>query len=214
VLLVGATFWIYRSSTAPVHLSAEGERLAAQAPAAAGSAGCTGVRMVAPYAGSLDRAHIGSAVAAPPPLSSYPSTPPASGPHDPTPLDAGVYASPPPIYRAIHSLEHGAAIVWVRPGAFDPGGAGLPLRTFFNQSGNDNHVIVAPYDYVGQGSAGKLPAGRDMVLVAWHRIQLCRTASLPVAVAFVRSYTTPSRLLPFGTPKGYRGEAPEAGLSI
>ena len=38
-----------------------------------------------------------------PPLSQYPTIPPASGPHDPTPLPAGVYDRPPDIY-ATHPL--------------------------------------------------------------------------------------------------------------
>ena len=42
------------------------------------------------------------------------------------------------------------------------------------------------------GPAGALPPGRSMVLVAWHRIQLCRRVSLPVAVAFYRWYATPT----------------------
>src|SRR3546814_8016556 len=48
--------------------------------------------------------------AAMPPLSSYPSVPLASGPHNPTPWSRGVYSTPPPIDQVIHSLEHGAAV--------------------------------------------------------------------------------------------------------
>ena len=47
--------------------------------------------------------------------STYPSVPPASGPHNSIPYGAGVYGTPPPIDRVIHSLEHGAAIVWYSP---------------------------------------------------------------------------------------------------
>ena len=46
------------------------------------------------------------------PLSSYPSVPPASGPHSEITYSAGVYSTPPPIDRVLHSLEHGAAVVW------------------------------------------------------------------------------------------------------
>ena len=213
VMLGAATFWLYRTSTAPVRLTAEGQRLLAQAPAAARSAGCTGVRVVPPYAGGLDRAHIGSSVREPPPLSTYPSIPPASGPHDPEPWDAGVLLDPPPVYRAIHSLEHGAVIVWLRPDASGP--AVSALRSYFQPAADHDHAIVAPYDYPQDGSAGALPHGRDMVLVAWHRIQLCRDVSLQVAVAFYRWYATPTKSLPLPwKPVGYRGEAPEAGFTI
>jgi hypothetical protein len=90
----------------------------------------------------------------------------------------------------------------------------VALRDFFVQPENHDHVIIGPYDYPQEGPAGQLPQGRDMVLIAWHRIQLCRAVSLPVAVAFVRHYTTPSHVLPLGKPAGYRGEAPEAGAGI
>ena len=213
MVLGAATFWLYRTSTAPVHLTAEGQRLLAQAPAAARAAGCTGVRVVADYAGGLDRAHIGDAVREPPPLSTYPSTPPASGPHDPSPWDAGVVQDPPPVYRTIHSLEHGAVIAWLAPNASDP--AASAVRAYFQPAADHDHAIVAPYDYPQDGPAGALPPGRSMVLVAWHRIQLCRDVSLAVAVAFYRWYATPTRSLPLPwKPAGYRGEAPEAGFTI
>src|SRR4030095_6991748 len=38
-------------------------------------------------------------------------------PHNAIPCGAGVYTTPPPIDRVIHSLEHGAAIVWYAPSA-------------------------------------------------------------------------------------------------
>ena len=53
-----------------------------------------------------------------PPLDTYPSTPPASGPHTgAATLPAGVYDSPPDIGPLIHSLEHGGTVVWYDPDA-------------------------------------------------------------------------------------------------
>ena len=77
-------------------------------PTAAEAAGCGPVRVIPPYnPQSEDRTHIGQApVATPPPLSTYSSVPPTSGPHDPHSQAAGVYSDPPPIYMALHSLEH------------------------------------------------------------------------------------------------------------
>jgi hypothetical protein len=81
------------------------------------AAGCGKVQDVGPFQPkSQDRAHVSAAIQ----LSQYASVPPASGPHNPIPYGAGVYASPPPIDRAIHSLEHGAAIVWYSPDASAP----------------------------------------------------------------------------------------------
>jgi uncharacterized protein DUF3105 len=143
-----------------------------------------------------------------PPLSSYPSIPPASGPHAPTPLNAGIYRNPPPIDEAIHSLEHAAVIVW-----FDPSVAGSPelraIEAFFAKGGERNHVIVAPYHYPEQGAAGTLPVGTTMALVAWHDVRTCAQPSLPVAFQFVHDYRYD--LYQRGA---YRGDAPEKFVPI
>jgi len=185
-------------------LNGEEQALLARAPGAAAAAGCGSVRDVRPYPNGLDRTHIGSGqVKAMPALSTYPSQPPASGPHAPVPLTAGVYTNPPPIDQAIHSLEHSAVIVW-----FDPSVASSPevreIERFFALGGERNHVIVAPYDYPFGGSAGRLPPGEHMALVAWHRVRYCRDPSLPSAFDFVHDYRFD--IYQWGA---YRGEAPE-----
>jgi hypothetical protein len=179
--------------------------LLAQAPAGASAAGCTAVQATKPYPNGLDRSHVGASpeVRLLPPLSGYPSTPPASGPHDGVPLDGGVYTNPPPIGKAIHSLEHAAVIVWYDPSVASPEEI-QRIDDFFGQKNERNHVIVAPYQYPDQGSAGTLPSGRGLALVAWHHIQYCNQASLPVAFAFVHSYRF--NLYQRGA---YRGDAPE-----
>ncbi len=141
--------------------------------------------------------------------------PPTSGPHaalppdGPGPLPAGVYSSPPDIYRAIHSLEHGATIIWYDP---TTSGAALDeLKSFYDRKvsaaaiGQDR-VIIAPYSYPDQGTAGQLPDGVQMALVAWHRMQTCSSVSLPVAFAFTSKYSAPP-----AAGQTYAGEAPEAG---
>ena len=177
-------------------------RLLPQATAAAKQAGCPGVQTIAPYAGD-DRQH----VPAIPPLRTYTSQPPTSGPHEITPLNAGGYSSPPDMGKAIHSLEHGAAIVW-----YEPSASGTELNSitsFFGDPAHQDHVIVAPYDYPDQGSAGRFPAGKQMVLVAWHHIQECSGLSLAVAFDFVAHYRFPP---PVG--ESYQGDAPEQGVPI
>lgn len=183
--------------------SAEERRLLLMAPAAAAQAGCTPVRAVRPYPRGSDRAHIGGSIKRMPPLSTYPSIPPTSGPHNPAPLGAGVYRQPPPIDRAIHSLEHAAVVVWFAPGAVrDPELA--RIQAFFARGGERNHVIVAPYDYPFAGGAGRLPNGRQMAMAAWHRLQVCDRPSLAVAYAFVHSFR-----FDLWQPTAYRGVAPE-----
>ena len=204
---------------------AQASDLLKQAPAATKTAGCTDVQTIPAYNGIsdvtnakyVDNVHIGTNAdfLTPPKLSTYPSIPPTSGPHaalppdGPGPLPAGVYSSPPDIYRAIHSLEHGATIIWYDPTA---SGAALDeLTSFYDRKvsaaaiGQDR-VIIAPYSYPDQGTAGQLPDGVQMALVAWHRMQTCSSVSLPVAFAFTSKYSAPP-----AAGQTYAGEAPEAG---
>lgn len=45
----------------------------------------------------------------------YDTNPPAEGNHYPEPQPAGVYTTPPPDGNLVHSLEHGAVILWYNP---------------------------------------------------------------------------------------------------
>lgn len=206
--IAGVAFLISRPKVGGGTATATERRLLAEAGHASKVVGCEGVRNVGSYdPASEDQSHIGADVASPPPLSSYASVPPASGPHDQSPLPAGIYSSAPPVYRVIHSLEHGAAVVW-----YDPAASGAELeriRSFFGQPADRDHVIVAPYDYPTEGAVGSLPAGTQMALVAWHNVQTCERVSLPVAFDFVAHYRSPPAP---GQP--YKGEAPEPGAPV
>jgi hypothetical protein len=174
------------------------------------AAGCSKVRTIPEYGQGLDRAHIGVSGGPPtmPAVSTYPSVPPASGPHNQTPLDAGEYASAPPLDQTIHSLEHGAAIVWYAPDA--PSSVVSQIKSFYRTHRTiGSRVIVAPYEYPDQGKQGSLPAGTQMALVAWHRMESCARPNLAAAFGFTARYAAP----PYGSQK-YLGEAPEAGRQI
>jgi hypothetical protein len=186
-----------------------------RAEQAARAAGCTDVETTPPYdPPDQDRAHINPAAG--PPISSYPTTPPASGPHadiPPGPLPAGVYDSLtlPDLYRAIHSLEHGATIVWYDPSA--PAARVAEVIDFYGRRLQDAEVgqdrlIVAPYDFAGD-PAGLLPDARQMALVAWHRLRLCDRVDLAVAYDFTSQYSFPT-----SSSRDYLGEAPEPGAAI
>jgi hypothetical protein len=168
------------------------------------------VRTISPYdPETQDRSHIlpDSDVPEPPALSTYPSVPPVSGPHQSQPLTSGEYETPPDLWQTIHSLEHGAVVIWYNPSA--PATDVNEIKDFYNQPSEQEHVIVAPYDYPDQGEQGALPDGSLMGLAAWHHLEYCDNLSLDAAKAFVDDYraTTP-------TPSGYKGDAPEAGAAI
>jgi uncharacterized protein DUF3105 len=196
------------------------DELIKQATSATSVAGCGKVQTVPPYSSSnpdLDRTHIGtpgSPVRTPPALKDYSSIPPASGPHNPTPLPAGEYSSPPDVYQTIHSLEHGAVIIW-----YDPSAAGdsavKDVKTYFQAGPNGKDpqkgakVIIAPYSYPDEEEAGRLPAGSQMALVAWHHLQECAHPSLAVAYDFVAKYRVPP-----SSGQKYLGDAPEPQTPI
>lgn len=194
-----AVFALTRPSTAV----ADPDRLLAQAEQAQEAAGCEAVEDVGPYQPEdRDQVHVDPANL--PALSTYASKPPASGPHSQITARAAVYDSPPAIDRVLHSLEHGAVVVWHAPDASEE--ELEPLRAFFDGEHGDR-VIVAPYDYPDQGEAGSLPADTRMALVAWHYVQLCAEVNLPAAFEFTSSYGAP----PY-EDRAYLGNAPEAGI--
>jgi hypothetical protein len=214
-VIVGGTL-VGRSSNLPD----PAETLAA-APAAAQAAGCEEVQVVGPYGGVEDpaapdfhdRTHTSPTGAFPtmPPLSTYETVPPTSGPHDPTWLRFGVYGSPPPIAQVIHSLEHGAVVIWHAPEA--PPEEIDRIAEFFERTDaavGGSKVIVAPYDYPQEGEAGGLPEGAQMALVAWHRLRSCGSPSLPVAFDFVTRFAS----APNDVDVAYQGEAPEPQAAV
>jgi hypothetical protein len=188
-----------------------------QAPDAAQAAGCSEVQTPGFYNGAdqsspdyADQAHVGGDARFPelPPLDSYPSTPPTSGPHvGETTLPAGVYESTPDIGPLIHSLEHGGSVIWLSPTA--SGEQVDEIKAFYDQEDpvGQDRVIVAPFDYGGAG--GTLPEGTQMALVGWHRLQTCAQPDLAVAFDFTSQYSFPTT-----QDREYAGEAPEAGAPM
>jgi hypothetical protein len=187
------------------------QQLLQRAVQAADGAGCGDVTTTPPFdPADQDRTHLGQGGA--PPLSSYATTPPASGPHTGVTFPAGVYDSLAidDLYRSIHSLEHGATVVWYDPAA--PANKVAELIEFYDRRLQDaevgqDRVIVAPYDF--PGAAGILPDGTQMALVAWHRLRTCASVDLAVAFDFTSQYSFPTT-----AGRDYQGEAPEPGGAI
>jgi hypothetical protein len=202
VVVAVAAFALTRPSTAV----ADPAELLEQAATASTAAGCGPVEDVGAYQPEQqDDAHV--ATQDMPPLSTYPSVPPASGPHNEVPLAAGVYSTPPSIDRVLHSLEHGGVVIWHAPGAAGP--ELDELRAFYEEPEFGSRVIVAPYDYPDQGDAGRLPAGTQMAFTAWHHASTCAQVSLPAAFGFSSRWAAP----PYGD-ETYLGDAPEAGAAF
>lgn len=190
----------------------EPAQLLQRASAAATEAGCGEVATTPDYdPAENDRSHMTTGQIEP--LSSYPTIPPASGPHADVPLPAGVYdpLTQPQLYQAIHSLEHGATIVWYDPAA--PVARTARIIDYYDRRLQDaqvgqDRVIVAPYDFLGD-PAGILPEGTEMALVSWHRLRSCASIDLAAAFDFTSQYSFPT-----AEDREYAGDAPEPGGSL
>src|SRR5437667_10053 len=109
----------------------------------------------------------------------YTTSPPTGGPHNPTPLPAGVYAElsadpnvSPNIYQAVHSMEHGYVVVWYKA-------LSSQQVDSLGQFGDDFKVIVAPYAQLPTGAVG---------LTAWGRLQTCQKVSTAQIAQFIKLY--------------------------
>jgi len=91
---------------------------------------------------------------------SYETTPPTSGPHYGNPAAAGFYEEPPQLERIVHSLEHGAVVIYYDPAALDAA-ARDHLQSLANEhTGTWSSVIVAPHPEDDPESAYALTAWR------------------------------------------------------
>lgn len=179
-------------------------------PDHAAAAGCGPIENVGPYQPETEDTGGGAHTKGEqrPAFTTYPSQPPTSGPHVGATVASGTYDTPPDMYQVLHSLEHGAVAIWYRADTADPGALD-ELLTYYNDPQNNDHVIVAPYDYPDQGEAGQLPEGQDMVMTAWHHTQACERISLDVAKGFANTFRCPT-----GGVEPARSEAPEACAGI
>jgi hypothetical protein len=196
---------IYYISSQRSEANSEVEALLARAGEAKEAAGCSDIEVIPPMGATEteDSAHVEQM----PPLSQYNSTPPASGPHDSSTEQAGVYQESPAVLGSVlHSMEHGAVVVWYRPGE-QSGAEFAEIEDFVER--NQDHVILAPYEYPDEGTEGGLPKGVNMSLTAWHHQQTCEELSLPVIAQFMSEYRTPTL---GGGP--YEGDAPEQNALI
>jgi len=95
----------------------------------------------------------------------YDRVPPLSGPHSEDWVSAGFYSETPRLEEIIHSLEHGAVVIYYDPAALNSE-AEASLRAWAeHKDGQWQSVIVAP-------NPNDDPRG-DYVLTAWtHRLTL------------------------------------------
>ena len=135
----------------------------------------------------------------------YQQQPPTSGPHDPTPLPAGVYTTAQPETNMVHSLEHGAVEIY-----YDSSGPNrLPTEIVgeLQTLAQGKKVIMTPApEALDAGSAGGRTVITSVAFAAWDRLRQC-PSSITVAQANVIARSFIDRFTDADS-------APEAGRAI
>lgn len=112
----------------------------------------------------------------------YDSKPPTHGEHAASPIADGVYDEPlsedpnetNSIYRAVHSLEHGAIIIWHDKLEDDQ------LDALKDRYRDERKVLIVPYP--------DLTGNTRVAVTAWGRLAECRRASNAYIDEFIERY--------------------------
>lgn len=72
----------------------------------------------------------------------YSTNPPAGGNHYPQPQSAGFYPTPPPDGNLVHSLEHGAVILWYNPKLLSSEQVNR-LKDIYKKAPGDKDIMVS-----------------------------------------------------------------------
>ena len=75
----------------------------------------------------------------------YDHVPPAGGPHNPVPLNCGIYTVPVPNENAVHSLEHGTVWITYLPNLPADQVAALRQLVASHYVGTEKYLILSPY---------------------------------------------------------------------
>jgi hypothetical protein len=114
---------------------------------------------------------------------SYKNNPPASGPHDPTPMPTDVHYYAPDaqtqtsfVEKLVHNLEHGFVIAWYDDTIAQDKGKLQALQdmgTNLDQKSGDPYFIAAPWPK----DRPQMPTGKHVALTSWHAQTLCADIS-------------------------------------
>jgi hypothetical protein len=85
-----------------------------------------------------DHSHVNGSV-------TYDHVPPAGGPHNPVPLNCGIYTVPVPNENAVHSLEHGTVWITYEPNLPVDQVAALRQLVASHYVGTVKYLILSPY---------------------------------------------------------------------
>lgn len=104
----------------------------------------------------------------------YRRLPPLSGPHYPNPVEVGFYEQPRALGNLVHSLEHGAIVVYYRPDALTDEARTSLNRWVRNRTDPWGSVIVTPYPYEDPDAPYTLTAWRNMLTMEEYDVDVMR----------------------------------------
>ena len=93
-------------------------------------------------------------------LVTYDRVPPAGGPHNPVPLNCGVYSQAVPNENAVHSLEHGAVWITYQPTLPPDQLASLQQLVVSHYVGSQRYLILSRDPVTDRGQRMGRPAQR------------------------------------------------------
>jgi len=110
----------------------------------------------------------------------YNTTPPTSGPHYDGAVEAGFYEETPPLGELVHSLEHGAVVVYYDESALTPETRGSLEEWAAVHDGTYSSVIVVPHP--------EDDPAEPYVLTAWRTRLRVPSYDAEVVRAFLAEY--------------------------
>jgi len=110
----------------------------------------------------------------------YAQSPPLSGPHYDRPTEGGFYENPQPAGNIVHSLEHGAVVIYYNESAMNES-TRTSLQQFANtHTGTWRSVIVVPNENASAES--------DFVLTAWRNRMYMDSYDAQVVFEFLSEF--------------------------
>ncbi len=109
----------------------------------------------------------------------YDTNPPAEGNHYPNPQQAGIYTTPPVDGNLVHSLEHGAVILWYNPKKLSSAQID-ELKGIYNKAPGSKDIMVSrtnmdvPVALTSWGRIMKLKAIDEKIIDAFFSTNVDR----------------------------------------
>ncbi len=94
------------------------------------------------------------------PPAAYPTSPPYGGPHSPNLVPCGVYQAPQSFAGIVHTMEHGAVIIYYQPDLFTPDEVSEVRAVALDLLQDGKRIVFTPHQQINA----------RLALAAWGRL--------------------------------------------